>query len=50
MPITPCTDELRGSGSTYYGAYVTAGHYSTIICPTEGGTRWVLSNPRLQTK
>jgi hypothetical protein len=43
-----CTDELRGSSSTFYGSYVTTGHTSQVVCPYEGGTQWLGSNPHAQ--
>ena len=43
-----CTDELRGSGGTYYGSWVSPGHYSTVVCPYSGGVYWVGSNPHTQ--
>jgi len=43
-----CTDELRGSGGTYYGSWVSPRHYSTVVCPYAGGVYWVGSNPHTQ--
>lgn len=45
-----CTDELRGSGGTYYGPYVGIGSTSTLVCPYQGGTQWVLSGAHFQFK
>jgi hypothetical protein len=47
---TTCTDELRGSSGTYYGAWVGIGSYSSVTCPNSGGTQWLATNAHLQTR
>lgn len=47
---TTCTDELRGSSGTYYGAWVGIGSYSSVTCPNSGGSQWLATNAHLQTR
>ncbi len=43
-----CTDELRGSSVAYHSSYVAPGKTAQVICPFEGGTQWLASNPSTQ--
>jgi hypothetical protein len=43
-----CTDELRGSSGTYYGATVGIGGTSSVTCPYQGGVQWQVTSASIQ--
>jgi hypothetical protein len=45
-----CTDEIRGSTVRYYGTWVSIGSVSSVICPNEGGSQWLLTGHGKQTR